>query len=197
MTGTTLAYSTDVSHVVGSLIESTRRHDGYTAEHSIRTSRVAHDIATTMGFSSEAVEQVHVAALLHDIGKIGVPRSVLHKSGGLDQAEQALVRLHPILGASILSTIDELREFAPYVMHHHERFDGNGYPNGLSGSEIPIESRIILVADAFDAMTTDRHYSYAATEDYAVSELHLWAGRQFDPSAVEALLHILSGRAAL
>jgi HD-GYP domain-containing protein (c-di-GMP phosphodiesterase class II) len=82
-------------------------------------------------------------------------------------------------------------------MHHHERFDGNGYPNGLRGSEIPIESRIILVADAFDAMTTDRHYSYAATEDYAVSELHLWAGRQFDPAAVEALLHTLPGRAAL
>jgi putative nucleotidyltransferase with HDIG domain len=197
MTGTTLAYGADVSYAVGSLIESTRRHDGYTADHSIRTSRVAHDIAATMGFPSETAERVHVAALLHDIGKIGVPRSVLHKSAGLDRAEQSLIRLHPILGASILSTITELREFAPHVMHHHERFDGNGYPNGLRGAEIPIESRIILVADAFDAMTTDRHYSYAATEDYALSELQLWAGRQFDPSAVEALLHIIPERAAL
>ena len=190
MTGTTLAYSADVSHVVGSLIDSTRRHDGYTAEHSIRTSKLSRDIGTSMGLSSEAVEQVQLAALLHDIGKIGVPRSVLHKNGSLDQAEISLVRLHPILGASILSTITELRALAPLVMHHHERFDGNGYPNGLCGSEIPIESRIILVADAFDAMTTDRHYSGAVTKKAAKAEMVLWSGRQFDPMAVDALLDV-------
>ena len=188
MTSTTLAYSS--SHVVGSLIESTRRHDGYTAEHSIRTSMVASRIATTMGLAPGAVEQVRLAALLHDIGKMGIPRSVLHKSGGLDQAEASLVRLHPILGATMLSTIAELRPLAPLVMHHHEHFDGNGYPNGLRGAEIPIESRIILVADAFDAMTTDRHYSSAVTEDAAVAEMLMWSGRQFDPMAIDALIHV-------
>lgn len=193
MTGTTLAYSG--SQVVGSLIESTRRHDGYTAEHSLRTATVAHDIALTIGLAPGVVEQVRLAALLHDIGKIGIPRSVLNKDGGLDEAEASLVRLHPILGATILSTIAELRGLAPLVMHHHEHYDGRGYPNGLSGAEIPIESRIILVADAFDAITTDRHYSAALTEEAAVTEMLMWSGRQFDPMAIDALIAVR--RAAL
>ena len=122
---------------------------------------------------------------------IGVPRSVLQKNGGLDHAEESLIRLHPILGASILSTIGELRGLVPIVMHHHERFDGNGYPNGLSGADIPVEARIIFVADAFDAMTTDRYYSNAVTQESAIAEMLLWSGRQFDPAAVEALIHVL------
>jgi len=191
MTGTTLAYS--ATHAAGSLVDSTRRHDGYTADHSVRTSVVARDIATTMGLAPVVVEQVELAGLLHDIGKIGIPRSVLRKGGGLDQAEASLVRLHPVLGATILSTITELRILAPLVMHHHERFDGHGYPNGLSGAEIPIESRIILVADAFDAMTTDRHYRTAVTEEAAIAEMLLCSGRQFDPVVIEALINLRSG----
>ena len=190
MTGSTLAYRT--THIVGSLVDSTRRHDGYTAEHSVRTSVVARDIATTMGLAHEVLEQVELAGLLHDVGKIGIPRSVLLKSGGLDQAESSLVRLHPVLGASILSTITELRTLAPLVLHHHERFDGHGYPNGLSGSGIPIESRIILVADAFDAMTSDRHYRTAVTEEAAIAELLQCSGRQFDPAVIEALVQFRS-----
>jgi len=134
-----------------------------------------------------------MAGLLHDLGTVGTSKHILNKPGKLTEEEFAKVKEHPPLGSiMIMSEIDTLQRLVPVVRHHHERFDGQGYPDGLAGDEIPIEARILAVVDAFDAMIHERSYRKALSWEEATAELERCAGTQFDPAVVEAFLTLLS-----
>lgn len=165
--------------------------DGYTQRHSIGVMSVATAIARAMLLPENEVEQIRNAALLHDIGKIGIGEEILLKAGPLTDDERAIIRQHSIIGANILAPIRYLRDLVPMVKHHHEHYDGHGYPAGLKGDDIPLGARILAAADSFCAMTSDRPYSNAKTRDEANAEMLQKAGTQFDPKVVEALAQTL------
>lgn len=162
----------------------TRKHSLRVAEHSVRTAR-------ELGLPPEETEKIRVASTLHDIGKIGISKRILDKSGPLLDTEIRHIRRHPEIAASILEPIEDLREIVNLVRWHHENYDGSGYPEGLAGEEIPIGSRIIAVADAFDAISHNRPYHRARGKIFAAGELKKNAGSQFDPRVVEAFLRAL------
>ena len=137
------------------------------------------------------MKRLELGALLHDIGKIGIPSDVLSKPGRLTAAERKLVETHPELGERIIAPIDRLQDVRPIVRHCHERWDGAGYPDGLAGEDIPLESRIIFVCDAYHAMTTDRPYRRRLSHSEALRRLAEAAGTQFDPVVVEVALRVL------
>ena len=155
--------------------------------HSQGVSRLARAIARELGLPQPIVERIALAGVLHDVGKVGVRDAILQKPGPLDELEWEEMRKHSELGARILAGAD-LGDIAEWVFAQHERLDGSGYPLGLRGDSIPLESRILAVADAYEAMTTARPYSPAMDHEDAVSELRRCAGTQFDGDAVEALL---------
>lgn len=159
--------------------------DPYTYGHSTRVAHVAGMIGKAIGLSRMELENLNSAALLHDIGKVGIPDSILSKPKKLTDEEWLLVKKHSAEGANIVGYMKELRIITPFIRHHHEWFDGNGYPDGLSGDEIPIEARIISIADAYDTMTTDRTYRKAMSPDLALTELQRYGGTQFDLQLVE------------
>jgi putative nucleotidyltransferase with HDIG domain len=161
--------------------------DPYTAGHSERVSKLSVAIGQRMALSSADLEVVRLGALLHDIGKIGVPDDILRKSGPLTAAEFEQIKLHPALGARILRQVHFLAPHVPIVELHHERPDGNGYPFGLRGDDIPVVARIVHVADAYDAMTTARAYRPSLPAEHAFAELHRYSGSQFDPDCVAAI----------
>ncbi len=176
---------------ITSLLHALHARDGYTAEHSETTLRMAVGVANQLGLDAEARSQLTDVALLHDIGKIGIPNSILHKPGKLDEREWESMRRHPVIGEKILADVPGFEEIARAVRHEHERWDGGGYPDGLSGDAIPLASRIVLVCDAYHAMTSDRPYRKAMGEAAARDELRRNAGTQFDPGVVAALLRAL------
>src|SRR5438477_5041361 len=151
---------------VSALSQAIDAKDGFTRGHADRVSRIAGAIARESGLPERQIEQIELAGLLHDIGKIGVEDRILMKPARLEHDEQELMRRHPIYGASILEPSAALRPLVPIVLHHHENFDGSGYPEGLRGEEIPIGSRIIIVADAYEAMTSDRIYRKAIGHEH-------------------------------
>ena len=163
--------------------------DSYTRSHCQTVSQLCAAIAAELGFEGDRLARMRLAGLLHDVGKIGVPDAILNKPSGLTDAEYEVMKRHSLLGFEIVQAADMALE-AAWVRHHHERFDGGGYPDGLAGEEIPLESRIILVADAFEAMTSDRPYRQAPGLEFALAELRRHAGSQFDPRVVEALLEV-------
>jgi diguanylate cyclase (GGDEF)-like protein/putative nucleotidyltransferase with HDIG domain len=163
-----------------------------TSNHSEIVSELAAAIAAHHGIDGRQLERIRVAALLHDVGKISVPDVVLHKPGALATSEQAVMREHVAVGRDLLVAAGFAEE-ATWVLHHHERYDGEGYPDALSGEEIPFESRIIAVADAFEAMTGERPYRETLTTEQAVAELTALAGTQFDASCVRAVAEIVGG----
>ncbi|HEV3472382.1 MAG TPA: HD-GYP domain-containing protein [Actinomycetota bacterium] len=179
--------SGDYHRALAGLVSAVNDHDTYTAGHSCRVSDYSASLGRIMGLTRAEVTFMRQAGLVHDIGKIGIPERVLKKNGKLTDEELHLVRLHPILGASILSRFDGMERMIPVVLHHHERWDGTGYPSGLAGVDIPREARAIFVVDAFDAMTTDRPYGEILSTEEALEELRRCAGRQFDPVLVDAL----------
>jgi len=160
------------------------------AVHDRAVARLAQRIALALGFSPQRASQVHLAGLLHDVGKREIPREVLDKPGPLNAEEWRQVKLHPIIGQQIVLG-EGLTEIADWVRAHHERFDGGGYPDGRMGTEIPLEGRILAVADAYHAMTSQRPYRGPLSPDEAAQELRDEAGGQFDPQVVEALLGAL------
>lgn len=172
---------------IRSLAEALDSRDTYTRGHSDRVSKVSLAIARSLGLSDGDVEQAMLAGVLHDIGKIGVREAVLLKPGKLTDDEFDEIKKHPIIGARILRPIPAMQPLVPLVLHHHERFDGKGYPSGLLGRDTPIGSSIIGVADAYDTMTSDRPYRKALPIERAMEEIHRCAGTQFRPEAVEAL----------
>jgi diguanylate cyclase (GGDEF)-like protein len=164
--------------------------DAYTRSHCQTVSQLCALLATELGFEPRRIEQMRLAGLLHDVGKIGIADAILNKPGALTSAEYDDMKRHSILGEQIVAAGD-LPEEARWIRHHHERYDGNGYPSRLAGGDIPLESRIILVADAFEAMTSDRPYRKAPGRAFAIAELRLHAGAQFDPVVVHALCRAL------
>jgi diguanylate cyclase len=172
------------------------RGDRCTSRHSHDVVRTASLIGSALGLDCVALAELEVAALLHDIGKARVPESILSKPGPLTSEEHALMARHPEWGAEMLARVPGLEAVAMIVRFHHERWDGGGYPTGLSGPRIPLASRIIAVCDSHNAMTADRPYRLAMGEARAIQELRAGAGSQFDPGAVAQLEAVLSRQAA-
>lgn len=181
---------------VSALSQAIDAKDGFTRGHADRVSRIAGAIARQVGLPERQIEQIELAGMLHDIGKIGVEDRILMKPARLEEDEQILMRRHPIYGASILEPSAALRPLVPIVLHHHENFDGSGYPDGLKGEEIPIGSRIMIVADAYEAMTSDRIYRKALGHERAMDQLTRFKGAQFDPNIVRALEEVVRKRGA-
>jgi diguanylate cyclase (GGDEF)-like protein/putative nucleotidyltransferase with HDIG domain len=205
-----LVYSVDMELVAGIDLPPDERHlstlatalaravdakDSYTRSHCETVAELCVLIAGELGLDGERVSRIRLAGLLHDVGKIGISDAILQKPGPLTPDEAAVMRTHPDLGAHIVSAA-ELYEEAEWILHHHERLDGHGYPDNLHGDEVPLESRIIMVADAFEAMTSDRPYRPRRPVEEALSELDRHAGTQFDPACVRALRRVLRPAAA-
>jgi HD-GYP domain-containing protein (c-di-GMP phosphodiesterase class II) len=158
--------------------------------HGERVAALAEATARRLGWNEDQLEELRYAAPLHDIGKVAVPARVLAKKLPLDEDEIAQIRRHPLAGASLVRPIPAALPALPYVLHHHERWDGHGYPNGLAGTAIPVAARVVAVADAFDAMTSPRPYRRSISIEAALVEVERCAGTQFDPEAAEAFLDV-------
>ncbi|HEY1977672.1 MAG TPA: HD domain-containing phosphohydrolase [Candidatus Baltobacteraceae bacterium] len=169
------------------------KRDPYTAGHSERVSGYAVKLAQRMRLSARFGETIEIAALLHDVGKIGIPDAVLLKPARLDEHERAIMGSHPRIASDVLSGVEAMREAMPCILHHHERWDGRGYPSELAGDDIPLGARIIAVADTYDAMTTDRPYRRALTPHDARVELLRGSGIQWDSSCVKAFIGLIDG----
>lgn len=174
------------------IAEATDANDTFASGHSTRVADFSVKIGKAMGLAGQELESLHKAAMFHDIGKIWVPKYLLLKEGPLTAEEQAQIRKHPVIGAELLDSAHALPGETAAVLHHHERYDGTGYPYGLKGLAIPLEARIMAVADAFDAMTSERPYRSALLMREALDELYSNAGTQFDPRVVEAFLNALN-----
>jgi putative nucleotidyltransferase with HDIG domain len=164
------------------------RRDPYTLGHSARVTALAQILARRLGCDEDELEAIALGGPLHDIGKLAIPDDVLCKAAPLDEQELRQIRGHPRAGASMLRGVQALRKAIPCVLHHHERWDGGGYPDGLAGAAIPRSARILAVADAFDAMTSTRPYRQALPAQAALEEVGRCAGSQFDPDATGAFL---------
>jgi putative nucleotidyltransferase with HDIG domain len=173
---------------VKALVEAIDAKDPYTRGHSNRVRRSSVRVAKKLGLSKQRIENLEFAALLHDIGKIGVKDEVLQKKSPLTEEEFRSIQEHPLIGVKILEEIEILKDIIPVIRHHHERFDGGGYPDGLAGEKIPLEARILTVADSFDAMTSFRPYRPALSLQKALAELERGQGGQFDPRVLEIFL---------
>jgi diguanylate cyclase (GGDEF)-like protein len=180
--------------VIAALASTLGERDRYTGDHPESVVELSVRIGEQLALGRERLGRLRTAALLHDIGKIGIPDEILHKPGPLSRGEWDLMRQHPVIGERILRAIPGLGAVARIVRHEHERWDGGGYPDGLVADAIPAEARIILACDAYHAMTSDRPYRKAMGHAAAMAELNLNAGSQFDPEVVEALVGYLYGR---
>jgi putative nucleotidyltransferase with HDIG domain len=165
--------------------------DHYTYGHSRKVNTYAVALAETIGLSPEEVPRISAAALLHDIGKIGIPDKILTKKGKLDEAEWIAIKPHPILGANIVRNVPGLVPSVNGVLYHHEWWDGTGYPEGLEGDKIPLDARILAIADAFAAMGSARPYRDALSDSAVIKQLRQSAGKQFDPGLVETFIGIV------
>jgi putative nucleotidyltransferase with HDIG domain len=179
------AHRNDGTHALVARLKRTRPS---TYEHCLRVARVARQTGRALGFDAPRLQQLSAAAMMHDIGKILVPESILGRPRRPTRFERYVLHLHPTLGTLLTSYFNLPAELRVRTEHHHERWDGRGYPHGLGGTDIPLMSRVVNVADAYDAMITRRPYNCPRTQQDAVSELRAEAGRQFDPHVVEAFL---------
>ena len=182
----------DTARIIRALEEAIEVRDPGLAEHSRAVSKMAKLIGAKMALPTEQIEILAVGGLLHDLGKIGLPDSILNKPAALSAEEYEIVKQHPILGAKILDFIPELSPVVPAVRHHHEWFDGGGYPDGLRGEDVPFPARVVLVADAFDSMTRDRVYRVGRDEYSALETIRCNSETQFDPEIVEVLREIIT-----
>jgi HD-GYP domain-containing protein (c-di-GMP phosphodiesterase class II) len=177
---------------VETMAQALDARDPYTAGHSLRVAEFSHTLAIAMGLSAEKAETIRIAAQLHDIGKIGLPDAVLQKRGPLTPEEYGLIKLHPQIGRKILEKVGRFEGLLSVVELHHENHDGSGYPYGLAGHNVPVEARIVHIADAFDAMTTNRSYRTALSLRAAISEIERNSGSQFDPMVAKAFLRLIA-----
>jgi putative nucleotidyltransferase with HDIG domain len=177
---------------VGSLLATfsaaLEARDPYLRGHSARVTNFAESLARLLGWAGERLEVLRLGGSLHDVGKIAVNAEVLRKSGPLTEDELGQIRRHPVTGARLVECFDDFQAALPYVLHHHERWDGSGYPHGLQGETIPYEARLLAVVDAFDAMISRRAYRPALSVDQALAELKRCAGSQFDPELAGAFV---------
>jgi len=174
-----------------SLITALEAKDIYTQGHSKRVYKLVSNIVDKMGLNENEAEKIKTAAKLHDIGKIGINDDILNKPTKLTEEEFAVIMDHPVMGYEIIKKIKAMGDIAKIIRHHHERYDGNGYPDGLKGENIPLGSRIIAIADSFDAMTSKRAYRNSFTMAQAIEELRKNAGKQFDPALVEVFASVI------
>ena len=179
-------------HVVQTLAKTIDAKDAYTNGHSERVAKYSKEIARRYGYSEDRQEEIFMMGLLHDVGKIGVPDTVINKPGKLTDEEFAMIKGHPAKGAEILATVSEMPKLVTGARWHHERFDGRGYPDGLKGEEIPEEARIIAVADAYDAMTSHRSYRDIIPQDHVKSEIEKGMGSQFDEKFARIMLEMIA-----
>jgi diguanylate cyclase (GGDEF)-like protein/putative nucleotidyltransferase with HDIG domain len=177
---------------VYSLAAAVDARDHYTKSHSTFVSQAAAATASLLGLDKKSIKAIAVAGLLHDIGKVGVPDSILQKAGPLLKEEWEIMKKHPRLGAQIVEKIPGLQDILPLILYHQEKYDGSGYPDGLAGTKIPLGARILAVADAFHAMISDRPYRKRMSLPKAIDELKKNAGSQFDPKIIEAFIEVLS-----
>jgi len=183
-------------HTTVALAAAIDAKDHYTHGHTSRVTTLSLEIANRLSqknkvaFNEKFLENLHIASLLHDIGKIGVPESILNKEGPLNETEMKKVREHPLVGVTILQPIRELEDSVLGVKYHHEKYDGSGYPEGLKGAQIPLIASIISVADSFDAMITDRPYRRAFSKEEAIKEIKKQSGKQFDPQIASVLVEL-------
>jgi HD-GYP domain-containing protein (c-di-GMP phosphodiesterase class II) len=175
---------------VRALTNAVEARDAYTGKHAERVAAYGLELARRVDPAVAADPQTEFGFLLHDVGKVAIPDGILHKGEALEDAERQLMDRHPVIGAEIVGGVPFLEPAAAIVRSHHERFDGSGYPDGLAGENIPLAARIFAVADALDAITTDRPYRPAASMAEARQAIASGAGKQFDPRAVEALAEV-------
>lgn len=174
-------YCIDYHEIIECIVSALDAKDPYTAGHSQRVSDMAMNVCRMIGLKNTDTEKIHIAAHLHDIGKIGIPDAVLNKTDKLSAKEWAEMKKHPQIGANILSKSAHLNELKDIVLYHHERFDGKGYPFGLKGEKIPVGARIIAICDSIDAMTSNRSYRNAHTLEYCYEEIKRNLGKMYDP----------------
>ena len=180
-----------VINVVRSLVYAIETKDEYTRGHSERVNRYAMLMATRLRLEEKQSKSLHWASMLHDIGKIGIPETILNKPGALTDAEYRIITSHSNKGCDILKPLEQLSTSLPGVMHHHERYDGQGYPHGLKGEDIPMLGRIIAVADTFDAITSNRAYRPGKTAKEALEIIEKVAGTQLDPDLVDVFKEVI------
>ncbi|MBI3353623.1 MAG: HD-GYP domain-containing protein, partial [Nitrospirae bacterium] len=174
---------------IKSLAAAIDTKDPYTHGHSERVASIAAIIARELDLPPQEVERVYIAALLHDVGKIGIDDHLLKKGTGITEEEyNNIIKQHPILGASIMAPIKQLQKTIPGAKYHHERYDGKGYPEGLAGKDIPLVARIIALADTYDAMTSERPYQKAMNQLSVIGKIKEWSGSRFDPDIVTAFI---------
>jgi len=179
----------DIIKELSSIVEA---KDEFTKGHSERVTRYALKIARALGIKGIRRELLRCAGILHDIGKVAIDTAILNKPGKLTREEWAIVKQHPVVASDMLTNVEFLDELVPIVRHHHERFAGGGYPDGVKSDEIPLESRILAVADSFEAMTSERPYRSAMSKQKAIAELKRCSGTQFDPAIVNAFLKTIN-----
>jgi diguanylate cyclase (GGDEF)-like protein len=177
--------------IIYALAATVDAKDHYTYGHSRKVSDYSVAVAEALNLSQDRIATIRAAGLLHDIGKVGIPDSILNKKGALNEEEWEAVRVHPELGVEILRHITDLVNCLPSILHHHEHYNGKGYPSGLKEGSIPIEARILAVADAYDAMTSSRPYREQLSSQQAINELKRCAGTQFDPELVDTFCKII------
>jgi HD-GYP domain-containing protein (c-di-GMP phosphodiesterase class II) len=181
---------------VAALAAAVEARDIYTKGHSRRVTELSVALARAMGLSAQACKDIEAAALLHDIGKIGIPDSILHNAGPLPPEGLRHIHDHPIGGENILKPVGSLGRLCPIVRHHHEHYDGGGYPDRLKGDQIPLAARILAVADSYDAMISDRSYKPARSPQEAMEELRRCRWTLFDPACVDAFIANCCGNPA-
>ncbi len=178
-------------HVVQTLAEAIDAKDTYTKGHSGRVAQYSQEIAKRFGYTEQEQDDIYMMGLLHDVGKIGVPDTVINKNGKLTDEEYAQIKVHPVVGDRILKKIKEMPKLSVGARWHHERYDEKGYPDGLKGEDILEEARIIAVADAYDAMTSHRSYRDILPQDVVRKEIEKGRGTQFDPVFADIMLHMI------
>lgn len=174
--------------LIAGIVAAMEARDPHTAHHSLRVAAMTECICGLLGLPADVKTVYHIAAHLHDVGKIGIPDAILFKKGALTKGEWATIRRHPVIGYEILRSIDCFAAVADIVLHHHERYDGNGYPDRLSGENIPLCSRIIAIADSIDAMMSRRSYRAAISEEQCRVELSAQKGAMYDPAPAAIVL---------
>lgn len=179
---------------LSSLVKAVEVKDAYTHGHSVRTAELAVELGLQMALAPDRLRIIARGAYLHDLGKIAIPDKILNKPGALSPEERAVIETHPRLGYELASAAASLREVLPVILHHHERVDGMGYPCGLSGASVPLEARVVAVADVWDALTSDRAYRRGWDPARALAHIEAGRGTYFDPHVVDALVRVIVNR---
>ncbi|HXK72867.1 MAG TPA: MEDS domain-containing protein [Clostridia bacterium] len=178
--------------IIMAFLNLLENHDTYTKDHSTNVALLSSKIADSLNESEEFKTKIYYVSLVHDLGKALIPKDILNKPGKLSDEEYGYIKLHPIYGANALKQMDQLGDISLAVRHHHERYDGKGYPDGISGDNIPLMSRIIALCDSYDAMINDRPYRKANSHEYAINEIIACSGTQFDPVLVDHFVKLFS-----